>query len=53
MLGFADKGFEVMLGLSIANTEYITPPAERVGNNICFAWVVTNLAVVIVEKFYP
>ncbi|MFS8014920.1 hypothetical protein Hanom_Chr15g01350341 [Helianthus anomalus] len=37
MLSFPDKGFEVMLGLSIANTEQITPSAERVGNNICFA----------------
>ncbi|MFS7966595.1 hypothetical protein Hanom_Chr09g00775541 [Helianthus anomalus] len=53
MLGFANKGFEVMLGLGIANTEHITPSAECVGNNICFAWVITNLTVVIVEQFYP
>ncbi|MFS7936241.1 hypothetical protein Hanom_Chr05g00413211 [Helianthus anomalus] len=53
MLSFADKGFEIMLGLSIVNTEQITPSAKRVGNNICFAWVITNLTVVIVEEFYP
>ncbi|MFS7976321.1 hypothetical protein Hanom_Chr10g00891131 [Helianthus anomalus] len=53
MLSFVDEGFEVMLGLSIANTEHITPSAERVGNNICFAWVITNLTIVIVEEFYP
>ncbi|MFS7921996.1 hypothetical protein Hanom_Chr03g00243451 [Helianthus anomalus] len=53
MLGFVDKGFEVMLGLSIVNTKHITPSTERVGNNICFAWVITNLTVVIVEEFYP
>ncbi|MFS7966225.1 hypothetical protein Hanom_Chr09g00771381 [Helianthus anomalus] len=53
MLGFADEGFEIMLGLGIANTEQITPSAERVSNNICFAWVITNLTVVIVEEFYP
>ncbi|KAJ0853328.1 hypothetical protein HanRHA438_Chr14g0649941 [Helianthus annuus] len=53
MLGFADKGFEVMLGLGIANTEHVTPSAERAGNNICFAWVITNLTVVIIKKFYP
>ncbi|MFS7944945.1 hypothetical protein Hanom_Chr06g00518141 [Helianthus anomalus] len=53
MLSFADKGFEIMLGLSIANAEQITLSAECVGNNICFAWVITNLTVVIVEEFYP
>ena len=52
MLGFADESFENVLGLGIANAEQITPSAERVGNNICFAWVITNLTVVIVEKFY-
>ncbi|MFS7923219.1 hypothetical protein Hanom_Chr03g00258111 [Helianthus anomalus] len=53
MLSFADEGFEIMPGLDIANTVHITPSAERVGNNICFAWVITNLTVVIVEVFYP
>uniref|UniRef100_A0A251SE45 Uncharacterized protein n=1 Tax=Helianthus annuus TaxID=4232 RepID=A0A251SE45_HELAN len=53
MLSFADEGFEVMLGLNIANTEHITPSAECVGNNIGFAWVITNLTVVIIEEFYP
>ncbi|MFS7977457.1 hypothetical protein Hanom_Chr10g00904191 [Helianthus anomalus] len=53
MLSFADEGFEIVLGLGIVNTEHITPPAERVGNNICFAWVITNLTVVIIEEFYP
>ncbi|MFS8005109.1 hypothetical protein Hanom_Chr13g01233591 [Helianthus anomalus] len=53
MLSFTDEGFEIMLGLGIANTEQITPSAERVGDNICFAWVITNLTVVIVEEFYP
>ncbi|MFS7963838.1 hypothetical protein Hanom_Chr08g00743011 [Helianthus anomalus] len=41
-----------MPGLGIANTEQINPPAERVGNNICFAWVIMNLTVVIIEEFY-
>ncbi|KAJ0852747.1 hypothetical protein HanRHA438_Chr14g0643231 [Helianthus annuus] len=53
MLGFVDESFEIVLGLSIANAEQITPSAERVGNNSCFAWVITNLTVVIVEKLYP
>ena len=53
MLGFADESFEIVLGLGIANAEQITPSAESVGNDICFAWVITNLTVVIVEKFYP
>ena len=53
MLGFVDEGFEIMLGLGITNAEQITPSAERVGNDICLAWVITNLAVIIVEEFYP
>ncbi|KAJ0920007.1 hypothetical protein HanRHA438_Chr05g0236121 [Helianthus annuus] len=53
MLSFADKSFEVVLRLGIANTKHITPSAECVGNNICLAWVITNLTVVIVKKFYP
>ena len=53
MLGFANEGFEIVLGLGIADAEQITPPTKSVGNDICFAWVITNLTVVIVEKFYP
>ena len=53
MLGFADEGFEIMLGLGIANTEQITPSAECVGKDVCFPWVIMNLTVVIIEKFYP
>ena len=53
MLGFADESFEIVLGLGITNTEQITPSAEHVGNDICLAWVITNLTVVIVKKFYP
>ncbi|KAJ0433217.1 hypothetical protein HanIR_Chr17g0867781 [Helianthus annuus] len=53
MLGFTDESFEVVLGLGIANTKQITPSAECVGNNICLAWVITNLTVIIVKKFYP
>ncbi|MFS7932529.1 hypothetical protein Hanom_Chr04g00368921 [Helianthus anomalus] len=53
MLSFADEGFEIMLGLSISDAEHIILPAERVGNHIRLAWVIANLTVVIVEKFYP
>ncbi|MFS7955756.1 hypothetical protein Hanom_Chr07g00646331 [Helianthus anomalus] len=53
ILSFADEGFEIVLGLGITNAEQITPSAERIGNNICFSWVITNLTIVIVEKFYP
>ncbi|MFS7939901.1 hypothetical protein Hanom_Chr05g00457351 [Helianthus anomalus] len=53
MLGFTDEGFEVVMGLGIAYTKQIISSAERVGNNICLAWVITNLAVVITKKFYP
>ncbi|KAJ0508802.1 hypothetical protein HanIR_Chr11g0521401 [Helianthus annuus] len=53
MLSFANKGFEVMLGLNVSDTEHITLSAERVGNHIRLAWVITNLTVVIVEEFYP
>ncbi|MFS7981620.1 hypothetical protein Hanom_Chr10g00953131 [Helianthus anomalus] len=42
-----------MLGLDISDTEHITISAERVGNHIRLAWVITDLAVVIVEEFYP
>ena len=53
MLGFTDEGFEIVLGFSITNAEQITPFAESVGKDICFAWVITNLTIVIVKKFYP
>ncbi|KAJ0727045.1 hypothetical protein HanPI659440_Chr12g0477431 [Helianthus annuus] len=53
MLSFANKGFEVVLGLDIPSTEHVTLSAERVSNHIRLAWVITNLTVVIIEKFYP
>ncbi|MFS7956305.1 hypothetical protein Hanom_Chr07g00653071 [Helianthus anomalus] len=53
MLGFADEGSEIVLSLGIANAEQIPPSTERVGNNICLSWMITNLTVVIVKKFYP
>ena len=53
MLSFADKGLEVVLGLDVSDTEHVTLSAERVGNHIRLAWVITNLTVVIVEEFYP
>ncbi|KAJ0790387.1 hypothetical protein HanPI659440_Chr05g0214861 [Helianthus annuus] len=53
MLGFADEGFEIMLGLNVSDTEHITLSTECVGNHIRLAWVITNLTVVIVEEFYP
>ena len=53
MLSFSDEGFEVVLGLDVSSTEHVTLSAERVSNHIRLAWVITNLTVVIVEKFYP
>ncbi|KAJ0577954.1 hypothetical protein HanIR_Chr05g0241911 [Helianthus annuus] len=53
MLGFADESFEMMMGLNITNAMQIASSAEGVGNDIYFARMVTNLTVVIVEKFYP
>ena len=53
MLSFTNKGLEVVLGLDVSGTEHVTLSAERVGNHIRLAWVITNLTVVIVEKFYP
>ncbi|KAJ0521919.1 hypothetical protein HanIR_Chr10g0476551 [Helianthus annuus] len=53
MLGFANESFEMMLGWDIRDAMQIASSAESVGNDICFAWVIMNLTVVIVEKFYP
>ena len=53
MLGFADERFEMMLGWNIVGTEQIASSAECVGNDICFAWVITNFTVVIIEKCHP
>ena len=53
MLGFADESFEIVLGLDVSSTEHVTLSAESVSNHIRLAWMVTNLTVVIIEKFYP
>ncbi|KAJ0521207.1 hypothetical protein HanIR_Chr10g0468221 [Helianthus annuus] len=52
MLSFSDEGFEVVLGLDVSGTEHVTLSAERVSNHIRLTWVITNLTVVIIEKFY-
>ncbi|KAJ0716473.1 hypothetical protein HanPI659440_Chr13g0513141 [Helianthus annuus] len=53
MLSVTDKSFEMMLGVNISNAMQIASSAEGVGNDICFSRTITNLTVVIVEKFNP
>ncbi|KAF5761756.1 hypothetical protein HanXRQr2_Chr16g0768761 [Helianthus annuus] len=53
MLSFSDEGFEVVPCLDVSSTEHVTLSAESVSNHIRLAWVITNLTVVIIEKFYP
>ena len=53
MLSVTDKTFEMLLGVNITNAMQIASSAESVSNDICFARMITNLTVVIVEKFHP
>ncbi|KAJ0918261.1 hypothetical protein HanRHA438_Chr05g0215731 [Helianthus annuus] len=53
VLCFADESFEVILSLDVSNTYHVILSAEGVCNYIRLAWVITDLTVVIVEKFYP